>query len=259
MDMKRAEASTNERHETCVKHGEYQSRAIVILGKPMAWTQCPDCSAEQHETEEQARVREREIGRQRMIESRLNRAGIPLRFRSRSFDNFEAKTSGQVVALAASREYADEFPQRYAAGATMVFSGLPGTGKSHLAIAVCMAVMERGYTAMYINALDAIRMVRSTWGKHSEQSEREVMNQLAGIDLLVVDEVGAQYGTEGEQVILFDIINRRYQDQRPMILLTNQGKDGFKSYLGDRAFDRLREAGKWVAFDWRSWRGKGAA
>ena len=67
---------------------------------------------------------------------------------------------------------------------------------------------------------------------------------------------GAQYGTEGEQVILFDIINRRYQDQMPMILLTNQSKEGFKQYLGDRAFDRLREAGRWVAFDWESHRGR---
>ena len=82
------------------------------------------------------------------------------------------------------------------------------------------------------------------------------MRLLTDVGLLVLDEVGAQYGTEGEQVILFDIINRRYQDMRPMILLTNQGKAGFQSFLGDRAFDRLREAGKWVPFDWESHRGK---
>lgn len=255
MDMKRIDSLVQSRAETCAKHGEFESRAVVILGKMMTWTQCPECSRLHAEAEEKARQHERELGRQRMVEARLNRAGIPLRFRSRSFDSFEAKIHGQVSALAAASEYSDDFPQRYAAGATMVFSGMPGTGKSHLAIAVCMSVMERGYTAMYINALDAIRMVRATWGRHAEQSEREVMNQLASIDLLVIDEVGAQYGTEGEQVILFDIINRRYQDQKPMILLTNQGKEGFKTYLGDRAFDRLREGGKWVPFDWKSHRG----
>lgn len=256
MDMKRIDSVIEKRVEVCAEHGEFESQSVHILGKLMAWTRCPGCVRVQQEAEEKAKAIAREKERQAIIERRLNRAGIPLRFRSRSFANFEAKTRGQVAALNTAKDFANEFGERHRAGATMVFSGLPGTGKSHLAIAICMAVMEVGYTAMYVNALDAIRLVRSTWGKHSDKSERDVMNMLAELDLLVIDEVGAQYGTEGEQVILFDIINRRYQDQRPMVLLTNQGKDGFKAYLGDRAFDRLREAGKWVAFDWQSHRGQ---
>jgi DNA replication protein DnaC len=79
------------------------------------------------------------------------------------------------------------------------------------------------------------------------------------IGLLIIDEVGVQYGTEGEQVIMFDIINRRYRDAMPTILITNLGKEGFKKYLGERSFDRLRENGIWVPFDWESHRGKRAA
>ena len=152
-------------------------------------------------------------------------------------------------------DFAENFADRLKAGASLVFSGRPGTGKSHLAIGIAKHVIEHNHTAMYINALDAIRMLRSTWRKDSERSEGQVMDSLAGIDLLIIDEVGMQYGTEGEQVILFDIINRRYQDQRPTVLLTNQGKAGLKEYLGDRAFDRLREDGRWVAFEWDSYRG----
>ena len=64
-----------------------------------------------------------------------------------------------------------------------------------------------------------------------------------------------QYGTEAEQVSLFDIIDKRYRDLMPTILLTNQGKAGLKTFLGDRSFDRLREGGIWVPFDWASQRG----
>jgi len=72
--------------------------------------------------------------------------------------------------------------------------------------------------------------------------------------LLVLDEIGVQYGTDGEQTILFDVLDRRYRDLKPSILLTNQDKAGFKQYIGERVFDRLTETSKWVAFDWQSYR-----
>lgn len=254
MDMKATGVETKP--AVCPSHGAFESRSLMLLGRMMGWSKCPACDkAERDQEAEERRLRD-EHDRQRRLENRLKQAGIPLRFRSRSFDNFAADTKPMADCLGVAEEFAQDFADHRAEGSTVVFSGKPGTGKSHLAIAVCMAIMARGYTAMYLNALDAIRLVRSTWGRDSERRESDVMNDLATVDLLVLDEVGAQYGTEGEQVILFDIINRRYQDQMPMILLTNQGKDGFKQYLGDRAFDRLREAGRWVPFDWESHRGK---
>lgn len=240
----------------CPDHGEFDSRSLVMMGRLMGWSKCPECTRISEEAEAEKKRIADEQERQRRIEKRLNQAGIPLRFRTRSFDNFETGSKEKDENRRIAWSFADSFKDRFSEGATMVFSGKPGTGKSHLAIAVCMAIMAGGYTAMYLNAMDAIRLVRSTWKRESGRSEEDVMRDLSSVDLLVLDEVGAQYGTEGEQVILFDIINRRYQDQMPMILLTNQGKEGFKQYLGDRAFDRLREAGRWVAFDWESHRGK---
>lgn len=254
MDMRSTAIETKQ--ASCPDHGPFESRALMLMGRMMGWSKCPECNrlAEAVEAEKKRVADEQE--RQRRIEARLNQAGIPFRFRSRSFANFTAETKEKADCLRIAEAFAESFKERYAEGTTAVFSGKPGTGKSHLAIAVCMAIMSSGYTAMYLNALDAIRLVRATWKRDGGRSEDEVMRDLASVDLLVLDEVGAQYGTEGEQVILFDIINRRYQDQMPMILLTNQGKEGFKQYLGDRAFDRLREAGRWVAFDWESHRGK---
>lgn len=241
---------------TCPDHGEFESRSLVLMGRRMGWSHCPECNRIESDrvAAEKRMVGERE--RQMRIEHRLQRAGIPARFRGRSFENFVADTTGKDACLRYAVGFAADFDAHFADGTTAVFSGLPGTGKSHLATAICQAVIKSGATAMYANALDLIRMVRSTWRRDSETTESQVMATLADVDLLVIDEVGAQYGTEGEQVILFDVINRRYQEQRPMILLTNHGKDGFKQYIGDRSFDRLREAGKWLAFDWPSYRGR---
>ena len=243
------------RTASCPEHGEFVSRALMLMGRSMGWSKCPTCNEiEDRRLAEEKRIAQ-DMERQSRMEARLNRAGIPPRFRSRSFDNFTAKTPEMLACLNFSVAFAADFSRHHAEGSTVVFSGKPGTGKSHLATSICQEVMASGFTALYANALDLIRMIRSTWKRDAELTESQVTAMLADVDLLVIDEVGAQYGTDGEQIIMFDIINRRYQDQKPIILLTNQGKDGFKQYLGDRAFDRLREAGKWMAFDWESHRG----
>jgi len=184
-----------------------------------------------------------------------NAASAQLAFRGKSFANFIVDTDAKQAALKVAKDFAENIEQHCERGTTLVFSGLPGTGKSHLALAIAAHVMDEA-TVFYTNALDSIRRVRDTWRRDSEQSETEVLRMFGEIDLLIIDEVGVQYGTEGEQVIMFDIINRRYRDMRPTILLTNLGKQGMKEYLGERSFDRLREDGIWVAFDWESFRGK---
>lgn len=247
------------RTEVCPEHGEFESKALVLLGRMMRWSGCPVCSRERAEREEEEKIKKAAAARNRMVEDRMNRAGIPFRFREKSLKNFTANTKGKADCLRAAVEFSESFQDKLFDGETLIFAGLPGTGKSHLAIGICHEVISSGHTAFYVNALDAIRMIRSTWRRESDRTESQVMDDLARVDLLVIDEIGVQYGTDGEQVILFEIINRRYQDQMPMILLTNQGKDGFRQYLGDRAFDRLRESGRWVVFDWPSHRGISAA
>ncbi|AIV61952.1 ATP-binding protein [Burkholderia pseudomallei] len=245
------------RASECETHGAYDETGTVMPFGPRRthWHGCPKCAeirqaeAEACKCEEQIRVR------QRLLERRLSASGIPLRFRDRTFDNFVADTDSKRAALKIATDFGVNFAAHYERGTTVIFSGIPGTGKTHLAVAAAMVVMQSG-TALYINALDLVRMVRDTWRRDSDVTEGAVLHELSTVDLLVIDEIGVQYGTEGEQVILFDVLNRRYRDMMPTILLTNLGVKGMKEFLGDRSFDRLREGGIWVAFDWKSYRGR---
>jgi DNA replication protein DnaC len=244
------------RDSTCDLHGAYVEKgAILPIGRrEPKWWGCEQCNAIRRaeiEAEEQA---ERERQRQKRMEQRLSQSGIPLRFRDRTFDNFIADTDAKRNALQIASDFAANFDDHLQAGTTVVFSGKPGTGKSHLALAAAMVAMKAN-TALYLNALDLVRMVRDTWRRDSEMTETAVLHELSTVSLLVIDEIGVQYGTEGEQVILFDVLNRRYRDLMPTILLTNLGAKGMKEFLGERSFDRLREGGIWVAFDWESFRG----
>lgn len=236
----------------CSKHGVFIADGKKLMRREV-WTTCPDCRDE-------ARAAEIEASRVAHIErlrkerwARLDEAAVPLRFANRTLDNFKAETPDQLRALSISRDFVADWRATQKKGAWLVFSGLPGTGKSHLAIAILQAVMP-GVVGRYMTCMELIQTIRSTWRKDSEESETELLAMLTNIPLLVLDEIGVQYGTESEQHHLFDVLDRRYREMQPTILLTNQNKEGFRQFVGDRVYDRMTEVARWVPFEWPSYR-----
>lgn len=250
-----ADAPTEQRQ--CETHGEYTS-----IGRHLArlnftrWSRCPACAEA-----DAAAIRERDERRQAeeraaSLAKRLKLSGMPRRFHDKAFDGYQADAPEQVAALTVCREYAEGMGSHVKTGASLILSGKPGTGKSHLAAAVMHAAMDGGRrTVQYVTCMDLVRAVRATWRRDSERTEDDVLRLFGEeVDLLVIDEVGVQYGTEGEQTILFDVLDRRYREMRPTILISNTGKAQFQAFVGDRVFDRLREVAQWVMFGWDSHR-----
>lgn len=245
--------SLGEVLKSCDIHGEYKSAGTRYLGTREIWTVCPDCAEARLATERHKEAQAEAERQQANIAALIDQAAIPARFVGRSFDNFRAETKAQQAALEVAQSFAESFEQHFKAGTGLIFSGLPGTGKSHLAASVLQSIMP-AHCGMYVTCMGMIRAIRGTWRKDSESSESEVLKTLCTVPLLVLDEIGVQYGTDGEQTIIFDVLDRRYRDMKPTILLTNQAKQGFKEYIGERSFDRLVETSRWVAFDWDSYR-----
>lgn len=239
----------------CPSHGGYTSRGTrYTIGKGReVWSPCPDCVAEREEVEREAAELEKQAREKARIEEMLGRAAIPVRFIGRSFDTYRADTPAQRAALAACRDYAESFDRFARTGESLLMLGKAGTGKSHLASSILQAIMP-AHCGLYTTAADVIEMVRETWRRDSEKSQARVLNMLSTVPLLVLDEVGVQYGTESEQNTLFQIIDRRYRDRRPLILMANLKPAELQALLGDRTFDRLREVSKVLTFEWDSYR-----
>jgi DNA replication protein DnaC len=248
--------SLGEKTENCAEHGEYVSAGMrYAMGRldRRIWTGCPACEEAKLAAERQAKAIADAKAAQARMEAMIEEALIPPRFIGRGFDNFKATTTQQQRALTVLREYAESFDAHHKTGASLILLGGPGTGKSHLAGAVLQHIMPR-YCGLYTTCMGIIRAVRGTWRKDSERSEAQVLAIFSGAPLLVIDEIGVQYGTDGEQTILFEILDRRYRDMMPTILLANQSKEGLKQFLGDRTYDRLTETARIVLFDWESYR-----
>jgi DNA replication protein DnaC len=75
--------------------------------------------------------------------------------------------------------------------------------------------------------------------------------------LLILDEVGVQFGSETEKQILFSLLNGRYKAMLPTLLISNLTRDELAVCIGTRNLDRLQEgAGTFISFDWDSYRPK---
>jgi DNA replication protein DnaC len=237
--------------KVCPIHGAYQSRRFILGGSPIE-TPCGAC----FDDERQAEIVEQEKKRVLALnESVMRNADIPQRFASRSLENYEAKVQGQKAALKVAIEYADNFLDALASGRSLIFCGTAGTGKTHLAVGIAKRAMALGKSATFTTAMDAIRTVRETYRKNSDLTERQAIARFGQPDLTIIDEVGSQLGTDAEKVTLFDLINARYERERPMIVLSNLTIAEVEQYMGSRAFDRLREnGGQAVTFTWPSYR-----
>jgi DNA replication protein DnaC len=233
----------------CEKHGEYKA-----MQYKHGWVGCAGCLKEKIEAEERERQESAESERRkRQAERILARACIPMRFSDRRLDTFVDSEPGQKKALAIARAYVDGFDKQ--SGQSLIFCGGVGSGKTHLSVGIAHCLMGKQYMCIFTSVIGAIRSVKETYSRNSEITERQALDNLIEPDLLILDEVGVQFGSEAEKMILFEIINGRYENMKSTIVISNLAKDPLTEYLGERVVDRLREGGgKMVVFDWPSYR-----
>ena len=168
---------------------------------------------------------------------------------------FEAVTKAQKHALEISRGYVDDFAANHRDGRCLVYLGNIGAGKTHLACAIAIALARAGFRPRYTTVGDAIRALRESWRSDAKRSEAQVLQELSSYDLLILDEVGVQFGSDGELTQLTGLLDNRYRNLKPTLAISNLDKAGLEEFLGARAVDRLREnGGQMVIFNWGSHR-----
>ncbi|WP_148716470.1 ATP-binding protein [Chitinolyticbacter meiyuanensis] len=256
-----SDKQNESRQAHCETHGDYTSTffAMPFSGSGI-WSKCPECSREHAEKQERDRLEAEERDRRRRWEAKIQHAAIPDRFQDRTLANYVVECDGQRHALEFATAFASAFEQGRSSRCA-IFSGEAGTGKTHLAVGIALRIMHRyNRSAAFTTVQRYIRAVRDTWSRDSELSESEVVRHYAEPDLLILDEVGVQAGSENEKLILFDLLNERYEKRKSTLMLTNLTVDECRAFLGERVFDRLREdGGEFVPFTWESQRGKKAA
>lgn len=225
----------------CPKHGSYTA-TLSKWGEKWRGGECEQCIELDRASRKMPEVK--------------TKLTIPKRFTHCSFDNYQVgEQRQQQLSYATAKKYAENFKERLEQGGGLVLHGTCGTGKTHLVTAIARHVQENKLgSVLMCKVYEMTGEVKSTWGD-SGIKESDVLKRYMSPDLLIIDEIGVQFDTEAEKQILFRIINRRYEDMKPTIIVSNLLEDELKSCLGERVIDRMNEGGgSRLVFDWPSYR-----
>jgi DNA replication protein DnaC len=177
--------------------------------------------------------------RQSRARARNLSAVIPRRYRDVSFDR-PPVTEIDPAIVAATRRFAHTVDAQLDAGRGLWFMGPPGTGKTTLAMLVSKAASEAGRTVAIYSLPRLLNEIRDT--HRAERSHIDLLDRLTGVDLLHIDDVGAERSTDWVLEELYSIVNARYEEQRSMVITTNiLDRDALCEQITARTVSRLTE------------------
>lgn len=163
-----------------------------------------------------------------VAQMRLERA-LPSRARRMTLASFQPGESAKnAQALKAARNFVEHYERACAEGWVLGFTGPPAAGKTHLAVGILQACMKRygGTTGAYINVPQMLRDERERW--RAKDGSRSPIDEAMTVDLLVLDDLGAQYerDTEADKVTwvmeqLYTVLDARLMADRPTLYTTN--------------------------------------
>lgn len=199
-----------------------------------------------------ARVTRCDCWRQRTQTALVQSARIPRRYQHCTLDNFETHTDSQRTAHRKALKLVEQFP---VVDKGLLFYGDAGVGKTHLAVAVLRAVIERtSARGLFYESRELLKIVRDSYND-SDVTELDVLRPVLEAELLVLDDLGAEKKSEWVDETIGLVVNTRYSERRATVFTTNLSDTenteptSFAFQLGLRTRSRLKEMCDWVLIE----------
>jgi DNA replication protein DnaC len=169
-------------------------------------------------------------------------SGIPRRFRrllrEASFDRNPVREIDPFV-LDDVRRFTRAIEENVSAGEGRWFHGDVGTGKTLLAMLISKAALEAGLSVAIYSVPGLLAEIQETYDEDSKRSYMDLFRRLCAVDLLHLDDLGAERRTEWVLEQLYSIVNERWQDQRSIVVTTNKEFGELREQIGERTVSRL--------------------
>jgi len=166
---------------------------------------------------------------------------IPRRYRGVSFDRPPVSDLARTAPdqIRTVRRYVQQVAQNLDAGKGLWIQGDVGTGKTTLAMLVSKAALDAGRSVAIYSLPRLLNLLRESMD--SEAGMVDFMDRLTAVDLLHLDDLGAENQTDWVLEQLYSIVNARYEAERAIIATTNLMPDELSERLGARTVSRLVE------------------
>ena len=206
---------------------------------------CPDqrCDGSGFVFDEAARRAHDCSCRPRRIAKRKARrlsAVIPRRYLGVSFDRPPVRDMERRITDAV-RGYVDTLPDQLERGQGIWVQVYVVTGKTTLAMLISAEALRQGHSVAIYSLPRLLGLLRETFDEGSEASLGELLERLTAVELLHLDDVGAEKTSPWVFEQLYSIVNARYEEGRSIVITTNLRDDALREQIGDRTVSRLVE------------------
>jgi DNA replication protein DnaC len=177
---------------------------------------------------------------------------IPPRYRGVSFERPPvtemARSAEAKQAVTKVRAFTDSLEENLETGQGLWIFGDTGTGKTTLAMLVSKAALDAGRSVAIYSLPKLLARIRRTYDSApGGDSYLAFFEQLTSVDLLHIDDLGAEKRSDWVLEQLYAIVNERYEAQRSVIVTTNLTVDKLEEQIGERTVSRLSEICETIA------------
>ncbi|MBE6573622.1 MAG: DNA replication protein DnaC [Ruminococcaceae bacterium] len=138
------------------------------------------------------------------------------------------------------KKYADSFNS--ATKTNLLFIGNTGLGKTHLSTSCAVNIIGKGYEVIYDtaqNILSDFEYERFGRDYNSQQSDSKKTDKYFSCDLLIIDDLGTEMGNNFTVSIIYNLLNTRLNNNKPMIISTNLTSKELRDKYDDRIVSRI--------------------
>lgn len=197
------------------------------------------CKCQLEAIQAEDKERERALAAQRVKNMRISSL-LGERYKDATFEKTESHSEAYSLIYNRCRKYCDVAEEALEKGYSIYLYGDNGTGKTHLTACMANNLMEAGYSVLFTNIADIAKAIKATFNKSSTETEQMFFDKLTSVGFLFIDDFGKEIVKKGDedtwlQNQIFEIINKRYNNRRPIIISSNYS---LAELMTDRGVDK---------------------
>ena len=216
------------------------------------------CKCQKEEDEKLLKIKE-QIQKQETINKLKCNSLLGEKYKNVSFDNTEIYSHEYGIIYNRCKKYCEVADEVLNKGIGIYLFGTKGTGKTHLTSCMANELMNRYKTVIFTNFSEISKNIRSSF--NGKGNEVEILNKLTGVDFLFIDDFGTEMVNRNNEDLwlqekIFEIINTRYNNNKPIIFSSNYSLLEMLQQRGlaDKTVDRINEKCESMKIEGRSYR-----
>lgn len=155
-----------------------------------------------------------------------------------------------------------EFVQHFDKTNSLVFSGAPGLGKSHLIFSIVKALRKKGYRTMFIKTTNLLDLLKSSYRPEATFTEQQIFDLIESLDVLALDDIGSEYvkvNSDGHESWASDVLYKIFDIRidKSILCTTNYTEKELTQKYGNngpRIISRMMNKAKGIRLEGQDYR-----